>query len=108
MPKKDTYRRFEIHSSYLRFYWDLQWFQDVDRLVADTTLAVLHRHTAYLRPETMVLSLASGAADADQRQALATALLSQSEATKPKDAEPCLESCTRLADLVTDSSWLLF
>ena len=92
----------------MQLNWDLQWFQDVDRLVADTTLAVLRRHTAYLRPETAVLSLASGAADADQPQALATALLSQSETTKPKDAELCLESHTRLADFVTDASWLLF
>ena len=55
-----------------------------------------------------MLSLESGAADADQQQALATALLSQPETTEPKDAELCLESHTRLADLVTDASWLLF
>ena len=47
---------------------DLQRFQDVDRPVADAALAVLRRHTAYLRPETVVLSRqASGAADVDQR-----------------------------------------
>ena len=55
-----------------------------------------------------MLSLASGAADADQRRALATALLSQPETAEPEDAELCLESHTRLADLVTDVSWLLF
>ena len=46
---------------------DLQWFQDEDRPVADAVLAVLRRHTAYLRPETVVLSLALGTADTDQR-----------------------------------------
>ena len=94
----------------LQLYRDLQKFQDVDRSVADVALAVLRRqcHTAYLRPETVVLSLASGAADTDQRQALATALLSQPETAEPEDAELCLESHTWLADLVTDARWLLF
>ena len=80
----------------------------MDRPVADAVLAVLRRHTAYLWPKTVLLSLESGAADADQRQALATALLSQPETAEPEDAELCLESHTRLADLVTDASWLLF
>ena len=57
----------DVSLCYLQLYRDLQWFQDVDRLVADAALAVLRRHTAYLRPETAVLSLASGAANADQR-----------------------------------------
>ena len=92
----------------LQLYRDLQWFQDVDRPVADAMPAVLRRYTAYLRPETVVLSLASGAADADQRQALATVLLSQPETAELEDGELCLESHTRLADLVTDAIWLLF
>ena len=92
----------------LQLYRDPQRFQDVDRPVADAVLAVLRRHTAYLWPETALLSLESGAADADQRQALATALLSQPETAEPENAELCLESHTRLADLVTDASWLLF
>ena len=76
--------------------------------MADAVLAVLRCHTASLRPETVVaeLSLASGDADADQRQALAT--VSQPETAEPEDAELCLESHTRLTDLVTDASWLLF
>ena len=58
--------------------------------MADAVLAVLRRHVAYLWPETVLLSLESGAADADQRQALATALLSQLETVEPEDAELCL------------------
>ena len=79
----------------LQLYRDLQRFQDVDRPVADAVLAVLRRHTAYLRPETVVLSLASGAADADQRRALATALLSQPETAEPEDAPSCVSKATR-------------
>ena len=39
--------------------------------------------------------------------ALATDILSQPETAESEDAELCLESHTRLADLVTDASWLL-
>ena len=80
----------------------------MDQPVADAALAVLRRHTAYLKPQTVVLSLASGTATADQRQALAAALLSQPETTEPEDVQLCLTSNTQLADLVTDDSWLLF
>ena len=57
-----------------------------------------------------MLSLALGAADTDQRQALATDLLSQPGTAETEDAELCLESHMRLeshGDLVTDASWLL-
>ena len=92
----------------LQLYRDLQRFQAVDQPVADAALAVLRRHTAYLKPQTVVLSLASGTATADQRQALAAALLSQPETTEPEDVQLCLTSNTQLVDLVTDGSWLLF
>ena len=80
-------------------YRDLQRFQDVDRLVADAVLTVLRRHTVYLWPETVVL-----------------ALLSQPKTAEPEDAPSCVSKATdvswladwRLADLVTDVSWLLF
>ena len=93
---------------YLQLYRELQTFQNVDRPVADAALAVLLRHTAFLRPETVVLSLALGAVNADQWQALATAPFSKLEVVESEDAELCLESHTRLADLVTYASWLLF
>lgn len=80
----------------------------MDQPVADAALAVLRRHTAYLKPQTVVLSLASGTATADQRQALAAVLLSQPETTEPEDVQLCLTSNTQLVDLVTDGSWLLF
>ena len=58
----------------------------------------------------MVLSLALGAADTDQRQAELWQQTSspQPETAEPEDNELYLESHTRLADLVTDASWLLF
>ena len=92
----------------LELYRDLQRFRDVDRPVADAALAVLRRHTAYLRPQTVVLSLASDEPEPGQREALAAALLSQPETAEPEDTELCLERDTQLADLVTDASWLLF
>ncbi|KAF0299962.1 putative nuclease HARBI1 [Amphibalanus amphitrite] len=93
---------------HLQLYRDLQRFQAVDQPVADAALAVLRRHTAYLKPQTVVLSLASGTATADQRQALAAALLSQPNTTEPEDVQLCLTNNTQLANLVTDDSWLLF
>ncbi|KAF0312113.1 hypothetical protein FJT64_017092 [Amphibalanus amphitrite] len=89
-------------------YRDLQRFRDVDQPVADAALAVLRRHTAYLQPQTVVLSLASDAVGEGERQALAEALLSQPESADPEDAALCLERHTQLADLVTDASWQLF
>ena len=94
----------------LQLYRDLQWFQDVDRPVADAVLAVMRRHTAYLRPETVVLSLALGAVDADQRQAELWQQTSSPNRRQPSPRTPCLESHMRLeshGDLVTDASWLL-
>ena len=44
----------------------------------------------------------------DRPQALATTLVSGWETAELEDAELYLESHTRLADLVTDASWLLF
>ncbi|KAF0310008.1 hypothetical protein FJT64_018910 [Amphibalanus amphitrite] len=92
----------------LQLYRDLQRFRDVDQPVADAALAVLRRHTAYLQPQTVVLSLASDAVGEGERQALAEALLSQPESADPEDAALCLERHTQLADLVTDASWQLF
>ena len=48
----------------LNLYLDVQRFREVDQQVADVALAMLRRHTAYLRPETVVLSLASDDAGA--------------------------------------------
>ena len=76
--------------------------------MADDALAVLKRHTAYLKPQTVVLCLASDTATADQRQALGAALLSQPETAEPEDVQLCLTNNTQLADLVTDDSWLIF
>ena len=79
---------------YLQLYRDLQWFQDVDRPVADAVLAVLRRHTAYLRPETVVLSLALGAADTDQRQA---ELWQQTSSPNRRQPSPRTPSCVSKA-----------
>ncbi|KAF0308284.1 hypothetical protein FJT64_020479 [Amphibalanus amphitrite] len=107
-PSEDQFLRDDYKEMAQLVLLVLNRFRDVDRPVADAALAVLRRHTAYLRPQTVVLSLASDVADPGQREALAAAVLSQPETAEPEDTELCLERDTQLADLATDASWLLF
>ena len=52
-------------------------YREVDKAVANAALSVMRRHMAYLRPETVVLSLASSAVTDPEKETMATALLSQ-------------------------------
>ena len=45
----------------LQLFQSLLRYREVDKAVANAALSVMRRHMAYLRPETVVLSLASSA-----------------------------------------------
>ena len=77
-------------------------YRRVDEEVAQAALSTMRRHMAYLKPETVVLSLASKSVNAKEKTAMAQRLL-----TSPRgcnDAEEDVISSTR----IQESSWLVF
>ena len=93
----------------LRLYQDLLRYQTVDKEVADAALAVMRRHMAYMRPETVVLSLTSEAVSAEEKAEMALKLLSKPVCDDAEDTIlQYVDADSRLADFVDGSSWLVF
>ena len=63
----------------LQLYQDLLWYHAVDKDVAQAALNVMHRHRVYLRLETDVFSLASGAVNDEGKMTMAAGLLAASD-----------------------------
>ena len=91
----------------LQLYQDLVRYRAIDKDVAQAALNVMRRHTAYLRPETVVFSLASDAVSEEDKASKAAALLAKE--VSEDDAPLVIDSCTSLCHLVDGSrSWLVF
>ena len=105
-PCESVINLHHAHHRVINFHHAHHRVTQVTRPVADAVLAVLRRHTL---AKDGVAEPGVGCRRRGTSGRLWQQLsLSQPETAETEDAELCLESHTRLADLVTDASWLLF
>lgn len=96
----------------LRLYRELVSYKRVDKSAAEAALRVLRRHVWYLRPQLVVFSLFSKETTLTEKAAISVKLLvtPRTDDFDSSEVESALllDETTVLADLVDDSSWLLF
>jgi hypothetical protein len=101
----------------MSFYKLLLHYKEVDKTISESAVRAFGRHTWYLTAEMVVLSLFSNDVPADERRALADALLAIKPDVpllapknrfgtgfgKPKPVQ--ITASTKLSDLVGEDSW---
>ena len=83
-------------------------YRDVDCQIADAALAAIRRHLWYLRPHTVVFALFSDKVEDSVKQEMAERLSSLPVPEVFVQDNVSVDEKTSLADLVDESSWLIF
>ena len=94
----------------LSIYNKLLRYKRVDKEVAHAALSTMRRHMAYMKPETVVLRLASKSVNAKEKTAMAQSLLaSHGDAmTRRRMSFSSTRTLNLQTYLVQESSWLVF
>ena len=102
-----------------RMYYDLQLYKSIDSEISRKGIETIKRHLWYLTPEMVVMALFDNGLTLDQKQLMATTLVSYQKPTiypKGKPGHPGFKHISKhltatpqpLSVFLNENSWLLF